>query len=468
MAEEEDPNVKAAREKMALEMRLLTAKVTSQAEFDKMVADEWWTEDKVALLKSRATELFKRGFLELAAGVYTRAIGIHACKGTTASHVLYGNRSACRSGFGDYQGALDDARECIRLSPEWAKGYVRLGAALHGLHRLDEAERAYQLGLTHDASLSALTEGLNDVLLRRKAAGGRWSVSRADELSVNTQTDEPEPEHGLSEHKCLELGIAGARGTALAPTDVPSTASGGDDEEGSILYVCDSGNGRVVALDPMTWVVRFVVGRAGAGDGELDTPLSISAHGDLLAIADSANYRVGIYTRCGVFIRHIGERASKFARVARAGHFARPPTHVALTDGHLFVLEGGGSKHVHVLAPESGEASGLLLPPFNARPPAGTRAVIPPDCPLNEATTETETDRLGVNGCLVGMCVRDDDLYCTTTWHGDQDTRVLHLSRTPPAGAGHEGNEPDSETGKGAATAEGKEELAYKKGFLIN
>ena len=152
-------------------VKSLGVQEAAQTEFDKMLSAEHWTEDKVLLCKTRAAELFKQGHAEMAAAHYTRAIGIHACKGTEAGHALYGNRSACRCAAGDHDAALADAEECIRLSPAWAKGYVRKGAALHGLYRFDDAVAAYEHGLTHEPALAALTEGLNDALRRRKADG---------------------------------------------------------------------------------------------------------------------------------------------------------------------------------------------------------------------------------------------------------------------------------------------------------
>ena len=62
------------------------------------------------------------------------------------------------------------------------------------------------------------------------------------------------------------------------------------------LYVCDSGNGRVLALDPKELEERFNVGRPGSGPGELDTPLSVCAQGDVLAVADSGNHRISLFT----------------------------------------------------------------------------------------------------------------------------------------------------------------------------
>ena len=94
--DEENPAVKAEREKQALMLRIEVAKRVHTEEFEKMVKDEHYWEDKVALLKARAADNFKRGLLDDAVSLYTRAIGIHACKGDPAPHALYSNRSACR------------------------------------------------------------------------------------------------------------------------------------------------------------------------------------------------------------------------------------------------------------------------------------------------------------------------------------------------------------------------------------
>ena len=355
--EEEDPNAKAEREARELQLRLLVAKKVPDDEFNEMLNKEKWTEDKIAMLKSRAAECFKQNKLDRAVNLYTRAIGMHAIKGSEASHALYGNRSACRCGVGDYDGALADAEECIRLSPAWGKGYARKGAALYGLYRFDDAVKTYELGLTHEPSLAALTDGLNDALRRRKAMGGRWTIS-----------------------------------------DAPPDA------------------------DPL--LAPFSLMRLSIGNG------SRTAHGDtLVAVADSDNCRVGIHTKDGDLLRNIGERASKFLAAPRVGHFVHPPGHVALADGHLFVLESNGATNIHVFDPEMGEPKGLLQPPYNS---------------------------WKGKGCLTDMCVDDDALYVSTT-HGGKP-RILRLPRKPTE---------DVATADENSSKE-KDELAYKKGFLLD
>ncbi|KAF8607481.1 TPR-like protein [Ceratobasidium sp. AG-I] len=58
--------------------------------------------------------------------------------------------------------ALADAEETIRVNPNWAKGYARKGAALHGAHRWDEAIAAYEQGIKVEDS-PALQKGLREV-----------------------------------------------------------------------------------------------------------------------------------------------------------------------------------------------------------------------------------------------------------------------------------------------------------------
>ena len=76
------------------------------------------------------------------------------------NHVLFSNRSASYTSIGDYQNAFEDAKECVELKPDWAKGYSRLGAALQGLRKYDESIAAFNSGLKVDPNMQALVTGL--------------------------------------------------------------------------------------------------------------------------------------------------------------------------------------------------------------------------------------------------------------------------------------------------------------------
>lgn len=494
------------------------------AEFLELVAQAPDKDARLGLLKGRAGDLFKQGFPTMAADLYSRALSLQP------SHTLYGNRSACLCSCGDYAAALDDALACVRTNPEWPKGYARQGAALHGLHRFDDAVLAFEEGLKREGDNAALKEGLADALRRRKAAGGRWEVavdgshsrcvqSKAEEEKsipqlggvVNSTPDvngkferphtplsylcaapngylvaadglrpkilslrtnhvarefntqyhssgaftfneapsgaaidhrgidpafyavEPgkgrllrllikdtrsagakkeEPDKIMKEvHGKRELDLNAPRGLALV--DTSRMGGGGAD---TTLYVCDSGNGRLLALEPKEFEPRFEVGRPGSGDGELDTPVSVCACGDYLAVADAGNWRVCLFTLRGTFIRSLGERASKFAVNPRAGQFTRPPAHVALQPGHLFVLEESGTR-IHVLDPQTGEARGTLMPPYNAKLSTDAKGGLDRTAPAE--------------GCLTGLCVDEHAIYVGSNY-GPPRILALPRTQTPP------------------------------------
>lgn len=48
------------------------------------------------------------------------------------NHVLYSNRSGAYASKKDFSQALEDANKTTEIKPDWAKGWGRKGAALHG------------------------------------------------------------------------------------------------------------------------------------------------------------------------------------------------------------------------------------------------------------------------------------------------------------------------------------------------
>ena len=61
----------------------------------------------------------------------------------TACLALCSNRSAALLQLSKTTKALADAEECIRLRPDWDKGYFRRAAVLEALDRLDEVGAAW-------------------------------------------------------------------------------------------------------------------------------------------------------------------------------------------------------------------------------------------------------------------------------------------------------------------------------------
>jgi len=93
-----------------------------------------------------------------AIGHYTSAINLDG-----TNHVFYSNRSAAYLSKGDGLNALEDANSCIGLSPKFAKGYSRKGAALHNLKRYNDSIAAYETGLDEVPGDKGCVSGLEAV-----------------------------------------------------------------------------------------------------------------------------------------------------------------------------------------------------------------------------------------------------------------------------------------------------------------
>lgn len=117
--------------------------------------EETSKEDQVAAAKAKGTEAYKNKDYEEAIKFYSEAIAI-----SESDHTLYSNRSAAYSSQGLFQEALADAEACIRLRPEWAKGYCRQGYALYHLRRYQDSRQSYLDGLKQDSTSNMLKEEL--------------------------------------------------------------------------------------------------------------------------------------------------------------------------------------------------------------------------------------------------------------------------------------------------------------------
>merc|ERR1712070_748880 len=97
-------------------------------------------------------------------GEYDEAIRLYgeAIQISKSDHVLYSNRSAAYAGAKKYEEALADASECIRLKPDFAKGYSRKGLAQYHLDQLKGAKQSYEEGLKLDPQNTVLQSGLRD------------------------------------------------------------------------------------------------------------------------------------------------------------------------------------------------------------------------------------------------------------------------------------------------------------------
>ncbi|KAL7897261.1 hypothetical protein HDV63DRAFT_390389 [Trichoderma sp. SZMC 28014] len=100
---------------------------------------------------------------------FTQAIALQP-----ENHILYSNRSAAYASKKDWDNALKDADKTTEIKPDWAKGWGRKGAALHGKGDLLGANDAYEAGLKHDPNNAQLKSGLASVekAMQQEAGGG--------------------------------------------------------------------------------------------------------------------------------------------------------------------------------------------------------------------------------------------------------------------------------------------------------
>jgi len=88
--------------------------------------------------KEEANIFFKEGQYEQAIKLYTEILETEP-----ENHFVLSNRSATYIKLGKFEEALIDAVQCTKLKPDWGKAWGRLGGALHGQCKYDDALVAY-------------------------------------------------------------------------------------------------------------------------------------------------------------------------------------------------------------------------------------------------------------------------------------------------------------------------------------
>ena len=95
------------------------------------------------------TDTAHNAFLRSIAAQLLREGGRTTSGQDSALHLILGNRSLALARCGKFSHALEDADECVRVSPRWAKAHWRRAQALKGLKRRIEALEA--LKVSHES-----------------------------------------------------------------------------------------------------------------------------------------------------------------------------------------------------------------------------------------------------------------------------------------------------------------------------
>lgn len=107
--------------------------------------------------KDQANQYFKDGDYEQAVKLYSEILEIDE-----NNHMVLSNRSAAYIKLEKYDLALGDAIKTTKLKPDWGKAWGRLGAALYGQDKLDEALVAYNKANELDPS-EIYTQMMNQI-----------------------------------------------------------------------------------------------------------------------------------------------------------------------------------------------------------------------------------------------------------------------------------------------------------------
>ncbi|XP_058406852.1 tetratricopeptide repeat protein 31 isoform X1 [Diceros bicornis minor] len=128
-------------------------------------------------LAELGTSFAQKGFYRKAVVLFTQALKLNP-----RDHRLFGNRSFCHERLGQPAWALADAQVALTLQPGWPRGLFRLGKALMGLQRFEEAAAVFQETLRGGSQPDAARE-LYSCLLQLSLQDQRRGI-RAPPLST--------------------------------------------------------------------------------------------------------------------------------------------------------------------------------------------------------------------------------------------------------------------------------------------
>jgi ankyrin repeat protein len=115
--------------------------------------------------KAQGNKAFQQGEYVKSCKFYTLSISF-----VPTNHVLFSNRSASYHNLRRLPLALADACQCVRINPQWPKGYFRKGSVLMLLGLLEEARASFQAGLGYDAKNADLLSAMDVLNLRIQKA----------------------------------------------------------------------------------------------------------------------------------------------------------------------------------------------------------------------------------------------------------------------------------------------------------
>ncbi|GKY96840.1 hypothetical protein MPSEU_000643200 [Mayamaea pseudoterrestris] len=142
-------------------------------------------------LKRVGNDHFQRGNFNEALQAYRRSLLDTRLVDKIDRSLILSNMVACRLQLGGpvhAKAAVQDARECIKLNPNWSKGYLRLGSALSASGDSNEACNALQTCLRMDPKCQAARQMLMREL--RRDHGSAPTTGNASGSDIDTDAKE--------------------------------------------------------------------------------------------------------------------------------------------------------------------------------------------------------------------------------------------------------------------------------------
>eukprot|EP01087_Luapelamoeba_hula_P006374 TRINITY_DN16455_c0_g1_i1.p1 TRINITY_DN16455_c0_g1~~TRINITY_DN16455_c0_g1_i1.p1 ORF type:complete len:351 (-),score=88.71 TRINITY_DN16455_c0_g1_i1:9-1061(-) len=170
-------------------------------------------------------EAFKSAKWGLAIKHYTKGI-----QADPQNHLLFSNRSAAWMKMNKDNKALEDAEACIKLQPQWAKGYYRKGCALREMQRDHDALQALQRAVELAPKDGEIRGKFTEVLLRVKEKDAHKlltveeGASDYEQFKSVLKNKTPVP---YSEEACLDFGrkkLHNVKTTVLGGEPIKPTA----------------------------------------------------------------------------------------------------------------------------------------------------------------------------------------------------------------------------------------------------
>mmetsp|Transcript_95093 Transcript_95093/g.132151 ORF Transcript_95093/g.132151 Transcript_95093/m.132151 type:complete len:337 (+) Transcript_95093:57-1067(+) len=165
----------------------LSPKQMAQKKLAEIEKKKYINPELAAEAKAKGNEFFKNAQYPDAIAQYSEAIKRNPDDAAFASRI-YSNRSACYTKLFELPHALKDADECIKLDPDWVKGYLRKANCLLGMKREGEAESTYKIALEKDPNNAEAADGLRKA--RMQKYGAQEGLSREERAQRAMQDPE--------------------------------------------------------------------------------------------------------------------------------------------------------------------------------------------------------------------------------------------------------------------------------------